>query len=342
MSKKRTNISLQPDVYEKAKKLGINISQTAEEALQIRIESSQRGPITDGTPAPLGITLAHMDSADVISTASDELDPDVFLDNFEQACRVDWDLAERTITDRVRYAERLVEFLDGHPLTATKQDLREFMQQYEDGNCIRTVRVVYGRYFDTDLADSFKIKNAPPTPTKTPDKTELQAVYNNLGSGEEQVAFILMATSGLRRAEILSLTPGDFDLDNRGIYPKPGDGQATKQQWMSFYSPGAEQKLHAEYDIEQMGPDQPLFTRHRDTFSHNFREASDEVGTMRVTPQVLRVWFCQEMSRLGVSDRHIDAFCGRTSRSVLAKHYSDFSPENLQQIYEDAGISVLG
>jgi len=80
MSKKRTNISLQPDVYEKAKKLGINISQTAEEALQIRIESSQRGPITDGTPAPLGITLAHMDSADVISTASDELDPDVFLD----------------------------------------------------------------------------------------------------------------------------------------------------------------------------------------------------------------------------------------------------------------------
>ena len=341
MTKRRTNISLQPDVYEKAKELGINISQTAEEALQIRIESARQGPIADGTPAPLGLTLAHMDTAQVLATSSQELDPDEFVDDFEQACRVDWDLADRTIKDRVRYARRLVNHLDGHPLTATKQDLRNFLQQYNDENCVKTVRIVYGRYFDTDLAESFKIKNPPPTPTKAPDKEELRTVYHRLDSSEEQVAFLLMATSGLRRAEVLDLTPADFDLDNRGVYPRKSDGQTTKQQWMSFYSPDTEAKLHNEYDFEQMEPDEPLFTRHRDTFTHSFRDASTNADTMKITPQVLRVWFCQEMNRLGVSDRYIDAFCGRASRSVLAKHYSDYTPENLQKIYEEAGISVL-
>ena len=341
MSKKRTNISIQPNVYEKAKELGINISQTAEEALQIRIESARQGPIADGTPAPLGLTLAHMDSAQVIASSSHELDPDEFVDDFEQTCRVDWDLAERTIKDRVRYARRLVNHLDGHPLTATKQDLRNFLEQYKDENCVKTVRVVYGRYFETDLAESFKIKNPPPSPKQSPDKEELQTVYRRLESGEEQVAFLLMATSGLRRAEVLDLTPANFDLDNRGIYPQKSDGQTTKQQWMSFYSPDAESKLHDEYNFDRMAPDEPLFTRHRDTFTHSFRDASAEADTMKITPQVLRVWFCQEMSSLGVADRYIDAFCGRTARSVLAKHYSDYTPENLQRVYENAGISVL-
>ena len=341
MNKKRTNISLQPNVYQKAKELGINISQTAEEALQIRIESAHNGPIADGTPAPLGITLAHMDSATIINTTADDLDPEQFLDEFEQACHVDWDLAERTIENRMRYARKLVDYLDDHPLTASEQDLRNFLGQYEDQNCVKTVRVVYGRFFDTDLADGFKIKNPPPTPTKAPSKEELQAVYHELDSTEEQVAFLLMATSGLRRSEVLGLTPNKFDLENRGVYPQKSEGQTTKQQWMSFYSPDTERKLHSEYDFDQLEADEFLFTRHPATFTHNFRDASAAADTMKITPQVLRVWFCQEMSSLGVADRHIDAFCGRTSRSVLANHYSDYTPENLQGIYEDAGISVL-
>ena len=341
MTKKRTNISIQPNVYKKAKELGINISQTAEEALQIRIESAHNGPIADGTPAPLGITLAHMDAARIINTTSDDLDPEQFIEEFEQACEVDWDLAERTTRDRVRYARKLVKFLDDHPLTASEQDLRNFLQQYDDQNCVKTVRIIYGRFYDTDLAENFKIKNPPPTPTKAPSKEELQAVYHELDAGEEQAALLLMATSGLRRSEILDLTPKHFDLENRGVYPQKTDGQATKQQWMSFYSPDTERKLHDEYDFDQMDSDEPLFTRHKSTFTHNFADASVEADTMRITPQVLRVWFCQEMSSLGVADRHIDAFCGRTSRSVLANHYSDYTPENLQKIYEDAGIAVL-
>ena len=33
-----------------------------------------------------------------------------------------------------------------------------------------------------------------------------------------------------------------------------------------------------------------------------------------------------------------DDFCGRTHKSVLARHYTDYNPERLRQIYEEANI----
>jgi intergrase/recombinase len=77
---------------------------------------------------------------------------------------------------------------------------------------------------------------------------------------------------------------------------------------------------------------------------HNFidvwKYASRESG-VKVTPQILRGWFCDQMGRLSVPDRYVDAFCGRVPRSVLAKRYSDFAPEKLREIYEDAQLKVL-
>lgn len=47
------------------------------------------------------------------------------------------------------------------------------------------------------------------------------------------------------------------------------------------------------------------------------------------------------MGRLGVQDRYVDAFCGRTPKSVLARHYSDYSPERLKEIYVKANLRIL-
>jgi hypothetical protein len=47
------------------------------------------------------------------------------------------------------------------------------------------------------------------------------------------------------------------------------------------------------------------------------------------------------MGKLGLADRYVDAFCGRVPRSVLARHYTDFSPERLKEIYDKAGLKVL-
>ncbi len=50
-----------------------------------------------------------------------------------------------------------------------------------------------------------------------------------------------------------------------------------------------------------------------------------------------------DASRLfGVQTIYIDAFAGRAPGSVLAKHYVDLSPTKLKQVYEQAGLRVLG
>ncbi|MBM5805238.1 MAG: hypothetical protein FJZ49_04130 [Candidatus Verstraetearchaeota archaeon] len=58
-------------------------------------------------------------------------------------------------------------------------------------------------------------------------------------------------------------------------------------------------------------------------------------------PKALRIWLANEMDRLGVPDRFIDALQGKMPRSVLARHYTDYSLENLRQIYDRAGMKVL-
>jgi intergrase/recombinase len=47
------------------------------------------------------------------------------------------------------------------------------------------------------------------------------------------------------------------------------------------------------------------------------------------------------MLRLGISETYVDAFCGRVPKSVLARHYTDFSPEKLRAIYEKALLSII-
>jgi len=47
------------------------------------------------------------------------------------------------------------------------------------------------------------------------------------------------------------------------------------------------------------------------------------------------------MGELGVQDRYIDAFCGRVPKSILARHCTDYSPERMKKIYDEAGLKVL-
>ena len=52
------------------------------------------------------------------------------------------------------------------------------------------------------------------------------------------------------------------------------------------------------------------------------------------------MFFAYELGRLNVPDRYVDAFCGRVPQSVLARHYTDFSPERLKEIYDQAGLRI--
>ena len=71
-----------------------------------------------------------------------------------------------------------------------------------------------------------------------------------------------------------------------------------------------------------------------------FRKASEKSG-VKIIPSDLRDWFCNKLGRLGVSDRYIDAFCGRVPRSILGRYYTDYNPERLKKIYNNADLKIL-
>ncbi len=47
------------------------------------------------------------------------------------------------------------------------------------------------------------------------------------------------------------------------------------------------------------------------------------------------------MGKRGVADRYIDAFCGRVPRSIVGRNYTDYSPEILKEIYENANLTIV-
>ena len=170
-------------------------------------------------------------------------------------------------------------------------------------------------------------------------KEDLRRFYEAIETPKERALFLLYATSGLRRQEILSLTADDIDFEKRMITPNNHLGE-TKKSWCSFYNEEAEEALNAYLATKKQSRSKRIFPMQRHEVVKLWKSAREKTG-LNITPQKLRQWFCSEMLRLGVSDTYVDAFCGRVPKSVLARHYTDFSPEKLMKIYEKAHLKVI-
>jgi intergrase/recombinase len=68
-------------------------------------------------------------------------------------------------------------------------------------------------------------------------------------------------------------------------------------------------------------------------------KTATKAAGVKITPQVLRVWFSMEMGEQSIPDRFVDIFQGRAPRSVLAKHYTSKGIETLRGIYDRANLA---
>ena len=189
-----------------------------------------------------------------------------------------------------------------------------------------------------ETVSSFKFPHQLFKPKQIMSKEQLNHFYDCLDTPKEKALFMLYATTGLRRDEILSLKPEDIDFDKLMITPDNHEGE-TKKSWVSFYNQEAEITLKEYLSTKKHSRSQRLFPMQRQEVIELWKRAREETD-IDITPQKLRQWFCSEMLRLGVSETYVDAFCGRVPKSVLARHYTDFSPEKLKEIYEKVGLTL--
>jgi integrase len=75
---------------------------------------------------------------------------------------------------------------------------------------------------------SFKFPHQVFKPKQILSREQLKQFYECLEKPKERALFMLYATTGLRRDEILSLRPEDIDFSKRMITPNNHEGETKK------------------------------------------------------------------------------------------------------------------
>jgi integrase len=260
------------------------------------------------------------------------------LDEFRAFLEVERQLAPKTVYNHVRYIRKLIEKTEEAGLS----QIRDFMRGYMGGsvsgysNALKAVKVFFRDFLGREeLVEGFRFPATPFKPRRVPSREELRAFYDEIPTIEGRLYFLLYATSGLRRKEGLSLRPEDVDEGMRMLTPNKGLG-GTKNTWVTFYNDEMEALL-GQFTPKLGKRWIPIKT---DDYRDVWRIPKEKTG-ISVTPQVLRDLFCVAMGEAGVQDRYVDAFCGRLPKTILAKHYTDYSPNRLKRIYNKAQLKIL-
>jgi integrase len=336
------------ELVEKSRELGFNLSKTFENHLKhllmqfSHVNSSNNfennGNVGDWWAGP---DLNRRPSArQAPGIPSKEL-----LTRFREFLKVDLRRSGKTAYEHTYYIKKFLNELPKPVESVTVEDVRNYLKnlkisaaQYK--NILMALKVFFRDFLKMpDVVSSFKFPHQVFKPKQILSKEQLEQFYGNLETRKEKVLFMLYATTGLRREEILSLKPEDIDFDKRMITPDNHNGE-TKKSWVSFYNEEAELALKEYLVTKKTTRSQRLFPMQRNEVVELWKSAREKTG-IEITPQKLRQWFCSEMLRLCVSETYVDAFCGRVPKSVLARHYADFSPQKLEEIYEKANIKIL-
>lgn len=263
----------------------------------------------------------------------------VGLEKFVRFCEVDRGLKHVTAMNHRRLILRVLATCGGEPST---EGIRSFLagitnRNYRN-NYVKSLRVYFRDYMrEGGMVGSFRLTEGDACPPRLFTRGELRRFYGALDGPEERALFLLYASTGRRRMEVLTLRLEDVDFGRRMLLPNRNS--STKHTWYSFYNAEAAEALE-EYMAVRRKRGSFLFTLNSEKKDYILAGAQEETG-LKITPRALRFWFANEMARLGVQDRFIDAFQGRVPRKVLARHYTDYSVETLKRIYDKAGLRVL-
>jgi site-specific recombinase XerD len=345
-NKVSTCLYIDRKVIETAKQAGLNISKVAENSLIDaigRLTGTKPGTASRNQPSvSLEGRGRDLNPGTRLHRQGGQRDIEGLLSAFFDFCTVDMRLAINTAKGYRRHMRRFFKTVKKPARSVTAEDVREVLKPLVNGsantygNVLKPLKVFFRDFMKMpEAVESFKFSKAPLIPVTVPSKEKLRKFYQALRTPIARALFLMYASTGLRKMELLSLKKEDIDFDKRMIVPRSHSGE-TKRSWAAFFNEEAEQSLK-EYLATRKDDSPKLFRISLHSFIDIWRYAAQD-SSVTITPQVLREWFCDEMGRLGVPDRYVDAFCGRVPGSVLAKRYSDFGPEKLKQIYDKSGL----
>jgi integrase len=229
--------------------------------------------------------------------------------------------------------------------TVTDRDVQCYVEKKKQeccldyvSNIISAFKAYFRDYKGLSFMNGYK---HPSSPLKMKDEIEPEKVKTFIQAIDNltvKTVALLLASSGLRKNEVLSLKKGDIDRGLRSIISYCHSGE-TKHSGISFYNEEAESSL-AQYEKTCERKKDKLFAIGHETFLRAWNRARQKTS-ISLKPKDLRDFFSQEMGKALIPDRYIDIFQGRAPRNVLAKHYTPQGVRLLREIYDKANLKVL-
>ncbi|MEM3616817.1 MAG: site-specific integrase [Candidatus Bathyarchaeia archaeon] len=270
----------------------------------------------------------------------------VALDGFGRFLAIDLAMTRQTVNNHLWKVRYLLAYLKKPLHRITKDDLRAFLEMVRDSyslntySCfIKTIRRFFRDYLGRPDLANFRFPTIPFAPKMLNfDRRDLQRFHDNIEHPVVRMMFLGYCVTGLRRNDIMFLKRDELYRDSRMIVKN--NGSQTKHRWVTFYNEELEKSLHDYLDSRKDDNPRVFPVDPTKTFQRHWKLAQDKTG-LSITPKDLRDWFCMEMTELGVPDRYIDAFCGRVPKTVLGRHYTDYSPKKLKEVYDKANLRLF-
>lgn len=187
--------------------------------------------------------------------------------------------------------------------------------------------------------EEFKFSRSSAKIKQIPTDEQLAKFCVSLPSYQVQLVFLILHNSGLRLGEVLSLRFKDMDIDEGMINASEIHKGDTKSAWVSFVTRQTADYLDAHVMSDEFQADESdygnsmLFTVSARSVQQAFKETAEMLG-MTLNPHLLRTVFAEKCAQAGIKDKYINAFCGRVSKGILAKNYTDYSPSALRRQYD--------
>ena len=199
-----------------------------------------------------------------INTSGTEL-----LSQFKEFCRIDRNLSERTVSLNSGYpfqVRRFLESINKHPTQVTADDVRSFLSKFQDrsastrANILKALKIFFRDFLKMpEVVETFKFPKRTYTPKTVPSIADLKRFFDALENDCDRATFLMYATSGLRRNELLSLTVNEVDIENRTIIPRNAHKNGTtKNTWCSCFNVEAQTYLR-QYLENRQTDDKRLF-----------------------------------------------------------------------------------
>ena len=265
---------------------------------------------------------------------SEVIDMKSSISEYEMFAKNELKLDASTITNQLSTLSRFLHHCNG---IINKESVKNYLDSNASDSWQSNQLKALRRYIRDFLKlgnwiNEFEFSKIKAKIKQLPTDQELLAFAKQLRE-ESLLAFLLLYCSGLRIGEITKLKVSNLNFEINSIDASQIHKGTTKHSWISFFTEQVAKYLRDHIRQKNLQNDDYLFSVNTRTIQNSFKSVSEQLG-ITLTPHLLRSVFTEKCTAAKIHDKYIDALCGRVSPTMIAKHYSDYSPDNMRKQYD--------